>query len=308
MPCCVGQKVRTSMASSLRTIFETARHEGWALGAFNVSNLEDVKAVMLAAKKLDAPVLIEASPGEIEYFGMQSLRAVVDEYKEIYQVSAWLNVDHTVESERVETAIKTGFEYVHFDGSLLERSENIATLKKLVPIARKHQILIEGEPDHITGSSTTHSDTLNSIQASSAYSEPEAFKAFVEETKVDTAAVFIGNVHGLYSQPKRLDLELLKILRSQVDCYLSLHGGSGIPDKDIKAAVALGVTKINVNSELREAFLEGLRTAVRKPKEIAPYKYLPKAIEAVQKVVEEKIILFGAVGKAKQRWIKRVIL
>lgn len=296
------------MASSIRSVFEASRRDGWAIGAFNVSNLEEVKAVMQAAKALEAPVLLEASPGEIGYFGIRSLRAVVDEYREEHQVHAWLNLDHAVDQERVETAIELGFDAVHFDGSLLSRDENIATLKKLVPKAHARHLLLEGEPDHITGSSTSHTDSLASVQESSAYSEPEAFKAFIEETKIDTAAVFIGNVHGLYEQPKRLNLELLQELRAAVSCYLSLHGGSGIPDADVKAAIAIGISKVNVNSELRQAFAEGLRQAVRKPKELAPYKYLPVAVSAVQSVVEEKIKLFGSAGKAKQHWVKRTII
>lgn len=296
------------MASSVRSVFEASRRDGWAIGAFNVSNLEEVKAVMQAAKKLEAPVLIEASPGEVGYFGMRSLRTVVDEYREEHQVHAWLNLDHAVDQDRVEAAIELGFDLVHFDGSLLPRDENIALLKKLVPKAHARHLLIEGEPDHITGSSTAHTDSLESVQDSSVYSEPEAFKAFVEQTKIDTAAVFVGNVHGLYEQPKRLNLALLKELRAVVSCYLSLHGGSGIPDNDVKAAIAIGISKVNVNSELRQAFADGLRQAVRKPKELAPYKYLPEAVSAVQSVVEQKILLFGSAGKAKQHWVKRTII
>jgi ketose-bisphosphate aldolase len=296
------------MATSVRSVFESARRDGWAIGAFNVSNLEEVKAVMQAAKKLEAPVLIEASPGEVDYFGMRTLQVAVDEYREEHQVHAWLNLDHAVDQKRVEAAISVGFDLVHFDGSLLERADNIAHLKNLVPKAHHKGLLIEGEPDHITGSSTAHTDSLKELQEQSSYSDPEQFKAFVEQTKIDTAAVFVGNVHGLYEQPKRLNLGLLKELRLAVSCYLSLHGGSGIPDEDIKAAIAIGVTKINVNSELRQAFADGLRTAVRKPKELAPYKYLPEAVSVVQAVVEQKIKLFGSAGKSKQHWVKRTII
>ena len=296
------------MATSIRSVFEASRRDGWAIGAFNVSNLEEVKAVMQAAQALEAPVLIEASPGEVDYFGMRSLRTVVDEYREEHQVNAWLNLDHAVDEDRVVAAIELGFDLVHFDGSLLPRDENIARLKKLVPKAHAQRVLVEGESDHITGSSTAHTDSLQVVQNESVYSDPEAFRAFVEQTKIDTAAVFIGNVHGLYEQPKRLNLELLKSLRSVVPCYLSLHGGSGIPDKDVKAAIAIGVSKVNVNSELRQAYAEGLRRAVHKPKELAPYKYLPEAVSVVQAVVEQKIKLFGSAGKAKQHWVKRMII
>lgn len=293
------------MSAKLRTVFEAARREGWALGAFNVSNLEEVKAVLQAAKTLEAPVIIEASPGESGYFGIHTLRAAVTEHRSTLGVQAWLNLDHAVEEGAVQAAIKAEFDAVHYDGSLEERSANIAGLRRVVPVAHRHGILVEGEPDHITGSSTTHTKGLEALQDAATYSDPDAFEAFVRESGVDTAAVFIGNVHGLYDAPKRLDLERLKRLRERVACFLSLHGGSGIPDADVRAAIKHGVTKVNVNSELRQAFLAGLQAATKHPEELAPYKYLPEAVEAVQRVVERKIKLFGSVGKATSRWVHR---
>ncbi len=293
------------MAASLRAVFDTARRDGWAVGAFNVSNLEEVKAILQAAKALEAPVLIEASPGEAGYVGPATLRAAVTEWRAELGVQAWLNLDHAVDETKVGQAIGLGFDAVHYDGSLLDRADNIAGLRRVVPLAHRHHILVEGEPDHITGASTGHKGGLSVLQDSSQYSDPDAFQDFVAQTKVDTAAVFIGNVHGLYDEPKRLDLDRLRAIRERVSCYLSLHGGSGIPDTDVKAAVAAGVTKVNVNSELREAFLDGLRLATKRPKELAPYKYLPDAVDRVQQVVEAKIKLFGSAGKARSHWTRR---
>ncbi|MEK7183911.1 MAG: class II fructose-bisphosphate aldolase [Patescibacteria group bacterium] len=296
------------MPSSLRSVFDAARRDGWAVGAFNVSNIEELHAVLRAAQTLEAPVLVEASPGESDHFGVRTLRAAVDEYRSRYKVQAWLNLDHATDQGKVREAIESGFDAVHYDGSKLSVEENIASLKELVPLAHAKGILVEGEPDHITGISTANSVALKTLQLPVDYSQPDAFKAFVEATKIDTAAAFVGNVHGLYDTPKRLDLPLLKQLRESVDCFLSLHGGSGIPNEDIKQAVALGVSKVNVNSELREAYLDGLRIATKEPTELAPYKYLIHAIEAVQAVVEQKIKLFGSAGRAKSTWIKRAIV
>ncbi len=296
------------MASSLRATLELARRDGWAVGAFNVSNLEEVHAVCRAAQAIEAPVLIEASPGESEYFGVQSLRAVVDEYRERYRIQAWLNLDHATDPAQVRQAIACGYDAVHYDGSKLPLPDNTATLKELALEAHRSQCLIEGEPDHITGVSTDNAVASETVQQAAQYSDPEALAAFVAATGIDTVASFVGNVHGLYETPKRLDLGLLRTIRERVGCFLSLHGGSGIPNEDIKEAIAIGVVKINVNSELRQAFLDGLRLATKEPKELAPYKYLPAAIEAVQLVVEQKVKLFGSSGKAASQWVKRAIV
>ncbi len=296
------------MASSLRATLELARRDGWAVGAFNVSNLEEVHAVCRAAQALEAPVLIEASPGESEYFGVQSLRAVVDEYRERYRIQAWLNLDHATDPVQVRQAIACGYDAVHYDGSKLPLPDNTATLKELAIEAHRSQCLIEGEPDHITGVSTANAVASETVQQAAQYSDPEALAAFVTATGIDTVASFVGNIHGLYETPKRLDLGLLRTIRERVGCFLSLHGGSGIPNEDITEAIAIGVVKINVNSELRRAFLDGLRLATKEPKELAPYKYLPAAIEAVQLVVEQKVKLFGSSGKATSQWVKRAIV
>lgn len=295
------------MSSSLRATFEAARRDRWAVGAFNVSNIEEVHAVCRAAQTLEAPVLIEASPGEVGYFGLRSLRTVVEEYREQYHIQVWVNLDHATDPASVREAISCGYDAVHYDGSKLPIAENTATLKMLAMEAHQKGALIEGEPDHITGVSTANTVAIETVQQSAQYSDPAALAAFVAATGIDTVASFVGNVHGLYETPKRLDLDRLRQIREAVGCFLSLHGGSGIPNEDIKEAIAIGVVKINVNSELRQAFLDGLRLATHEPKELAPYKYLPDAIEAVQRVVEQKLKLFGADGKAGNRWVKRAI-
>ncbi|MBI2589566.1 class II fructose-bisphosphate aldolase [Candidatus Berkelbacteria bacterium] len=294
------------MASAVQ-LFNQARHEGWAIGAFNVANLETIQAICQAAARLEAPVLIESSPGETEYIGAKALADLVSAYRERYGVQVFLNLDHAITEEVITEALAVGYDLIHFDGGELEFAENLKRTQQLVRVVHRHKKLIEGEIDHITGSSTLHKESAKTAQDSAHFTDPEQAHEFVRVTNIDTLAVSIGNVHGVYATPPRLDLERLAKIHTQVPCFLSLHGGSGISEADIRAAIKAGITKVNVNSELRIAFLTALQKAVKAPKEMAAYKYLPPVIKAVQAIVEKKITLFGSTGKAKRTWIKRII-
>lgn len=278
-----------------------AQDEKFAIGAFNAASIETLKAIVAAAKKLSSPVIIEASPREAEYFGLREMAATVRALEVDYQVPIILNLDHAVSYESCYQALDFGFDAVHFDGGKMEYGENVRIAKMLVGEAHKRGILVEGEMDHIGGSSADHRQALASdFQSNITYSDPEKAKEFLEETGVDTFASFVGNIHGLYKGVKNIDLGLLKkIAEALPGKFLSLHGGSGIAGEQIHQAVNLGVVKINVNSELRLAFYDTVKKTLgdKNFKETAIYKMMPPAIEAVEEVVCEKILLFGSAGK-----------
>lgn len=280
---------------------ERAKKEGFALGAFNAGSLESLKAIVAAAKNLASPVIIEASPGEIDYFGLTEMTAAVRAFEKHYQVPIILNLDHAVSFQSCQKALENGFDYIHFDGSKLPLGENTALTKVVVFQAHEKGILVEGEVDAIGGKSADRRGQLaNSEQRMAKSTDPEKAKKFVEETGVDVFAAFVGNVHGLYGGEKRIDLNLLKEISQKLPAtFLSLHGGSGVPADEIKEAMGLGVVKVNVNSELRVAFHDSLKRVINGPEgdEVAIYKMMPEAVAAVQKVVEEKIRLFGSAGK-----------
>jgi ketose-bisphosphate aldolase len=232
---------------------------------------------------------------------------VVDAYIERYDIEVYLNFDHGKAVTELEQAIELGYDLVHFDGGKLPFEKNLSETEDIVKKAHRHGMMVEGEIDHITGTSTVHRTTSVEIQKKGTYTDPKLAQRFVAETGIDTLAIFIGNVHGIYSTPPKLDFERLDELKSVASCYLALHGGSGIRDTDIMTAIEHGINKINVNSELRLAFIETLRKAIKDPKEIASYKFFPPVINAVQKVVEAKIKLFGSAGKIKRNWTKRTI-
>lgn len=280
--------------------FEKAKKEGFAIGAFNAANLETIKSIVGAALKLKAPVMIEASDGEVNFIGKKQIVALVRSFEEETGVPILLNLDHAPTKESVLEAIEIGFDYVHFDGSKLPYDENVRITKELADVAHTKGILIEGEMDAITGSSVDHTgEQVTGYQDNRLYTNPEKAKTFLAETSIDTFASFVGNAHGLYAGDKKIDIGRLKAVRTMLpNIFLSLHGGSGIPASDIQQAIQHGIVKININSELRVAFRDTLRQVITASEEVAIYKLMPPVIAAVQKIVEEKIKLFGSTGKA----------
>jgi len=266
-------------------ILRAAQKGKWAVGQFNVSNIETLKAIFGAAKKLRSPVIIGTSEGESKFLGLRQARALVSLLEEETGVPAILNLDHGKTFDYIKKAIQAGYDSVHFDGSCLSLSQNIVLTKKVVKYAARFRVLVEGEVGVIGGNLT---DTK------------EAQK-FARETNIDLLAVNVGTIHGIKKSGKNPAVKLRRleeIKKAVGNIPLVLHGGSGTPEKDIKAAIKLGIVKININTELRNAFTGSLRKELGKnTRENTPYKYLPYAIEAVQKVVEGKIKLFRSNNK-----------
>ncbi|KKR09852.1 MAG: Ketose-bisphosphate aldolase, class-II [Parcubacteria group bacterium GW2011_GWA2_39_18] len=286
---------------NIKDYFEQAKEEHFAIGAFNAGNLETIKAIVQAGVKLKAPVIIESSHGETSFFGSKRLVDVIRDFREELNHPIFLNLDHAPTLKDSEIGIQDGYDLIHFDGSSFLFEENVKIAKDLVQKAHKKGLLVEGEIDKIVGSSSAHfSETIKNIQSSGQKTNPQEAADFIKKTGVDTFAAFIGNVHGFYNEPKRLDLKLLEsITQAMPNTFLSLHGGSGIPADDITKALQLNVVKINVNSELRIAYRRALEASLEEnPTSFAIYEYMKGVIEAVQSVVEEKIMMFGSEGKA----------
>ena len=261
----------------LADYFKKAKEEKFALGAFNIDSLEPLKGVAEAVKNMGTAVIVEVSPGEEKYLGLQNFVALTVNLKEEFGINLFPNLDHADDLEVIRDSIGLGFDMVHFDGSKLDLEENIKLTKEVVAMAREKNVLVEGEMDQIGGKIT----------------DPERAKKFVERTGVDVLAVAIGNKHG-FGENEKLDLELLQKIHGILpETFLSLHGGSGIEAEDIRAAIGLGIVKININTELRMVFRENLENMLKgNPEEYAWYKLTLPAVEAVREVVEGKIRLF----------------
>lgn len=286
-----------------RHLMQRSRSQKFAVGAFNIDNQETLIAVSKAAAKLRAPVLVEVSDGEVKAMGLENVRDMVDNYREEYGIEMYINLDHSPTVDDCKRAIDEGFEFIHIDISQANHDasdeEIIARTKEVVEYAKFTGALVESEPHYFGGSSNVHKEDIDYEEIKKTFSTPEGSRVFVEATGIDTFAAAVGNLHGKYPVPKQLDLELLQQIRDVINCQISLHGGSGTPLHYFEEAARIGVSKININSDMRYAFRTTLEKVLREnPDEYAVVKLMPAVYEEVQKVVEEKINAFGSAGKA----------
>lgn len=286
-----------------RHLMQRSRAQKFAVGAFNIDNQETLIAVAQAAQNLQSPVLVEVSQGEVKAMGLENVRDLVDNYKAEYGVEMYINLDHSPTVDDCKRAIDAGYEFIHIDISQADHDATteqiIEKTKEVVEYAKFTGALVESEPHYFGGSSNVHTEDIDYEEIKKTFSTPEGSKAFVDATGIDTFAAAIGNLHGKYPVPKELDLELLQRIRDAIGCQISLHGGSGTPLHFFEDAAKIGVSKININSDMRYVFRKTLEKVLAdNPDEYAVVKLMPEVYEAVQQVVEEKIQAFGSSGKA----------
>ena len=294
----------TSNIERARELMRRSRDEHFAVGAFNVDNQETLLSIVRAAQAKESPALVEVSHDEVSMIGLANMRSMVDNYREEYGVELYINLDHSPSVQAAKAGIDAGFEFVHIDYSQANPDATeeaiIAATKEVVAAARDSGALIESEPRYFHGSSNVHDEAIDYEEVKATFSTPDGARAFVEETGIDTFAAAVGNLHGKYPTPKRLDLDLLRTIRAAIDVKISLHGGSGTPGHYFEEAAKIGVSKVNLNSDLRYAYRTNLEKVLTdNPDEFALVRLMGPVIAAVQKVVEDHIDLYGSTGKAK---------
>lgn len=286
-----------------RHLMQRSRQQKFAVGAFNIDNQETLIAVCRAAQAKKSPVLVEVSQGEVDAIGIENIRDMVDNYKVEYGVEMYVNLDHSPSVENAKRGIDAGFEFIHIDISQerhdASEEEIIKETLEVVEYARFTGAVVESEPHYFGGSSNVHKEEIDYEEIKKTFSTPLGALEFVAATGIDTFAAAIGNLHGTYPVPKVLDLDLLTQIRKKIDCNISLHGGSGTPLHYFEEAAKIGVSKININSDMRVAFRTTLEKVLKdNPDEFAVVKLMPEVYKAVQAVVEEKIAAFGSTNKA----------
>jgi fructose-bisphosphate aldolase class II len=280
-------------------LLKKAKEGKYAIGAFNTSTLEITKGILHAAEELKTPVIIETSEGEANFEGYQVFVDIVRDIAMNMSVDIAINLDHGKSLESVKYAIDSGYSSVHIDCSKLDLATNTELTKKVVELAHAHKVSVEGEIGYIGGSSEVHEGEQPKEEV--VLTDPKEASEYVEATGVDIFAGSYGNVHGIYKNEPKLDIERIKQISQMSGIPLSLHGGSGIPEDQIKAAIEAGVCKINVNTEIRKAYRESLDKSLRgKNAEIVPYKYLPEVVNAVKEVVKKKITLFSTTYHSRE--------
>ncbi|PJE57539.1 MAG: tagatose-bisphosphate aldolase [Candidatus Portnoybacteria bacterium CG10_big_fil_rev_8_21_14_0_10_38_18] len=281
-------------------ILKKAQEGKYAIGQFNISTDEQIRAVIEAAKDLKSPVIIGTSESEREFIGTKQAVALVETWKKETGLPIILNADHCKGFESAKEAVNAGYDMIQFDGSGLSFEDNIKDTKQVVEYTRSKnpEIIIEAELGYLRGSSEIHKEKIEIKEED--LTRPDEAREFVEKTRIDSLAIVIGNTHGIeIGEEPPLFLDRLKEIQRVVpNTFLVLHGGSKTPEKDIKGAIELGIVKININTELRIAYSDALEKEIKAhPDEIKPYKILAPAVEEMKKVVAEKIKLFGSQGK-----------
>jgi fructose-bisphosphate aldolase class II len=294
-----------------------ARKHGYAIGAFNVQNLESVSAIAEAAAEEKSPVIMQITPSVIKYADLAYISNLVKTAAQLAPVPVAMHLDHGEDFETAAKCIGAGFSSVMIDGSFLSFEENIAVTKRVVGVAHPKGVSVEAELGKLAGV-----EERSVAEKDAILTDPEAAVEFVEKTGVDTLAVAIGTSHGAYKfkSEAKLDLERLKIISEKIGIPLVLHGASsvpqgivekankygaelsgakGIPEEEIKKAIALGIAKINIDTDLRLAFTATVREALAtSPKNFDPRKILGPAKDAMKEVAKGKMRLFGSAGKA----------
>ena len=258
-----------------------------AVLAANFYNLETLKGILTGAKKTGKAVILQVSPGSIEYMGLrpavEMFRAMVSEY----EVEAWIHLDHASDLSLIDKCLEAGFDSVMIDASEKDIGENIAVSREVVRRARHYGACVEAELGYVA--------KLGQEQAERGYTRPEEAERFVRETGVDALAVAIGSAHGFYKHTPRLDIELLKKIRERIPgTALVLHGSSGIPGRTLKEAVNAGIRKVNLATEIKATFMNVLSGILQKSEEIDLRKVFPVAMEKVAELVQSKIELISS--------------
>lgn len=277
---------------SIRTLYAEAERGGYALGAFNMDTLESLEAILEAAEAERAPVIVQVGQGALRAHPLGPLAALVREAAAAARVPVAVHLDHGQSLDQVRACLAAGFTSVMIDGSRLPLEENIALTRQAVDLAHAAGVPVEGELGQIGGVEDGHG--VHGDMAG--LTNPDEVAPFVQATGVDSLAVAIGNAHGLYRREPRLRFDLLRRIRDLAGVPLVLHGGSGIPDEAIRQAIALGIRKINVATELRVAALTAMREALAAGGDI--FRVTGDARQAMREVVRAKIRLFGASGRA----------
>ncbi len=280
---------------SVTSMLQRAEAEGYAVGAFNINNLEFVQGVVEAAEEERSPVILQASEGAIKYVGLEYSVAIARVAAEMVTVPVAIHLDHGSSFAQAMQCIRAGFSSVMVDGSKYPLAENIALTKRVVEAGHAVGVSVEGELGKITGTE----DHVFVSEAESLFTDPDEAEQFVRETGVDSLAVAIGSAHGHYKLAPKLDFERLAEIRRRVGIPIVLHGGSGIPDDSVRQAITLGVRKVNINTDNMQAFTDKMREVLAaKPDVFDPRKVLGPAKAAMKEIIRQKIRVFGCNGRA----------
>jgi fructose-bisphosphate aldolase class II len=261
-----------------------------AIGAFNFNDMTDMHGVMQAAMATRQPCIMMASQGAVAYMGIHFVREMFQAARMTTDVPLYLMLDHSESVESCAQCIDNGFSLVMFDGSGLAFDENVRRTREVVRIAHARGVLVEAEIGRLPG----REEHLEVSEMDALFTDPRQAGEFWEQTGADLLAISFGTAHGFYSSAPRLNFDVIRATRKLTDAPLVMHGGTGVPDDDVRTAISCGVKKVNIGTEIKHAYSSSLReTLSRLDKEIDPRKILVHCKTAVQKAVEGRLAVLG---------------
>ncbi len=263
-----------------------AKYPHGAIGAFNFNDMTDMQGIMGAAMRTHQPCIMMASAGAVSYMGIHFVREMFRAANMTSTVPLYLMLDHSQSVETCAQCIDNGFSLVMFDGSALPFEENVRRTREVVRIAHARGVLVEAEIGRLPG----REEHLDVREMDALVTDPREAQAFWEQAGADLLAISFGTAHGFYKSAPRLNFDVIRETRKLTDAPLVMHGGTGVPDEDVRTAIGCGVKKVNIGTELKHAYTTTMRESLaRLEKEIDPRKILGPARDAVQKAVEGRL-------------------
>lgn len=290
-----NKKEDFAMLVTGKEILDDAHKNGYAVGAFNINNMEIIQAIIEAAEETRSPVILQASQGGIKYAGIEYIAILAKVAAEKATVPVAVHLDHGTDFDQVMKCIRHGFSSVMVDGSKFPLEENIGVTKKIVEIAHAVDVSVEAELGKIGGTE----DHIKVDEKDATMTDPDEAVKFVEETGVDSLAIAVGTAHGVYEGEPELDFDRIKVIKEKLNMPLVLHGSSGVAYEDLEKAIGLGINKINIDTDIRMAFADAIKEFLKdNPDEFDPRNILKPARANMRKTVAEKMKVFGSVGRA----------
>lgn len=283
------------MLVSTRQILLDAQKNNYAVPAFNIHNLETLKVVVETAHEMRSPIILAATPGTVNYAGREFLISMANAAATKYDIPIAFHLDHHESFDEIKKAIDIGCKSVMIDASHQSFEENIIRVKEVVDYAHKFDVTVEAELGVLGGAE----DDLVVDEKNAKYTDPVKAKEFIENTGIDSLAIAIGTAHGLYKSEPKLDYDRLKKIKETVDIPLVLHGASGVPYESVQKSIDLGISKVNIATELKIPFAAAIKEHFdNNPGANDPRKYLEPGKEALKEVVAEKIRMCKSNGRA----------
>lgn len=281
-----------------------SRSEWWATAHFNISSLEQMRAIVEAALSVRSPVVIGTSEGERSFIGLTEAVFLRDAFRLETGIPIFLNADHSRSVESARSAVDAGYDSIHIDLSNLPFAENVAGTRSVVEYARQashrlgYEINVEGELGLLRGESKIQKEVIEAKKEE--LTTPDEASEFVRQTGINRLAPAVGNIHGIAVNEKTIYPDLIRRIREALpaEIGLTLHGGSGVSESLIRSAIEAGINNIHINTEIRVAWSKALRSFLEEhPDETTPYKVLEPSLAAVRAIVEEKLKIFGSVSR-----------